>query len=550
MQGDPTPARPLCQEDMNQIPTRCVQLLMGRCYRRARTILFALVLALVACSPKTFNPADPASDEYLLARLAQCIAEACFPAPPQPCEGTSTTTKGWHSYLGNGSDSFFGLGVCGRGELTLFYGSGQGNIPVEGVSPLQTQTNGGNDQPFLLATRGDGSPAWLTFVGSPTATGRFVSAKPVGESDLMVLAELSDDLPSFDGVTPAHAYGSGTDLALFRINSSGRVIWYTFVPAAGNQTADDLTIAPDGGWIVSARTDSNIANIGALTPIFPYVGVLDGLLIKLSADGSVEWYTMAGSAGNDGSGRSSVLANGNIVWAFSAGAAVSLGTNVPLQSYNALSDVILSVFTQTGNLVWYTHLGSPASDFAASLLPHAGGDFFLSGSSGLLALPNNPQPLLPFNMGNDGFLLRMTSSGTVVWHSYFGSTAGDTIQGVAFAQAETMRDYQRTLLVTADVGAGIASLGGHNPLQSYTGMADNLFARMSVDGQLEWYTMMGGANYENTVSNPVPTRDGGLAFSSSSGGGGLPYGQSPRVNYPGGDAWWIGRLKGNGRFSD
>jgi uncharacterized delta-60 repeat protein len=84
-----------------------------------------------------------------------------------------------------------------------------------------------------------------------------------------------------------NSFGTGGDILIIKLNSSGNIQWSRAIGGANNDDAVSIQQTSDGGYIVAGWTNS----FGA--------GGHDSLIIKLNSSGNIQWSRAIGGANND-----------------------------------------------------------------------------------------------------------------------------------------------------------------------------------------------------------------------------------------------------------
>lgn len=153
--------------------------------------------------------------------------------------------------------------------------------------------------PYVIRQTNDGGyimtgGALARFVGKLDHNGNFTWNKfyniywtsGVGQGNTTDIRQTSDGGYILVGYT--YMYGAGgADYCLTKTDNSGNVLWYKTYGGPGHDLAECLQIAPDGGFIISGRTQS----FGA--------GSWDMYVVKTDALGNLLWSKTYGGADND-----------------------------------------------------------------------------------------------------------------------------------------------------------------------------------------------------------------------------------------------------------
>lgn len=329
-----------------------------------------------------------------------------------------------------------------------------------------------------------------------------------GTKSASIVQEIADGGMVFDGQT--NSFGAaGQDFWLFKLDSTGAQAWaYLYGTAQDDGGASQAT--PDGGYIVNGWTMSGLATTT------PWV-------MKLDSGGAITWqktYTQVFSFGGTGLAVSKILSDGyllsglsmdmqsgsfvfdlvkidlsgNILWQKSFGMAnkmINGGGLVRLSDGSLVvggmitdlgtqdSDLYLMKLTSTGDLVWAKTYGGPSPDYGGTgVFSTADGGFFVSGQTKSWG-PGGTQ-----NGMGDLWGLKLDASGNIQWQKAYGGTGDDT----GIIMPDPAGGYF--------IGATTTSWGA--------GGQDIWLAKLDSSGNISWQKTYGGAqdDYGGVLSNP------------------------------------------------
>ncbi|MFH2141611.1 MAG: hypothetical protein ABIJ97_04255 [Bacteroidota bacterium] len=224
----------------------------------------------------------------------------------------------------------------------------------------------------------------------------------------------------------------------------------------------NMIVTSDGGYAIAGITDS----WGA--------GLYDVWIIKLDATGNIVWQKTYGSADNDQSY--------SIIQTSDGGYAVAgyYGTS----STNA--DVWVLKLDATGNFVWQKTYGGADNDYAYSIIQTIDGGYAVAGltsSSGA--------------GGNDAWVLKLTSTGTITWQKTYGGLWEDNITTIVQTSGG---DYV--------ISGKTSSFGAGN--------YDLWVLKLDGSGNILWQTIYGTADPEQSITM-IKTSDGGYVLNGRIG---------------------------------
>ncbi|MDR3705760.1 MAG: SBBP repeat-containing protein [Paludibacteraceae bacterium] len=220
------------------------------------------------------------------------------------------------------------------------------------------------------------------------------------------------------------------------------------------------------------------------SPIRAYTGYKDGFVAKLTSTGTLSWNTFLGGTGNDYCQGIASDASGNVyVCGYSDD---TWGT--PIQAFTGsgtgYKDGFVAKLTSTGTLNWNTFLGGGAGDdFCQGIASDASANVYVCGYS----TATWGLPIRAYTSNYDGFVAKFTSAGTLSWNTFLGGTGTDFCYGIAM-------DASANVYV-----CGTTNTTWGSPIRAYTGGFDGFVAKLTSAGALSWNTFLGGTGYDECI---------------------------------------------------
>ena len=265
------------------------------------------------------------------------------------------------------------------------------------------------------------------------------------------------------------AYTSGDyDTFVAKLNSSGDLKWNSFLGGGGADFGHGITVDGSGNIYVSGASGATWGS-----PLQAYSGGgYDGFAAKLDASGSLTWNTFQGGSGDDQSLDIAVDGNRNVyVTGYS-----NATWGSPLRIYANNYDGFAAKLDDSGALVWNTFLGGGLEDHGHSISVDGTGGVYVAGySNGTWG-----NPVRAYTSGNDVFAVKLTSLGQLVWNSFLGGSGADSGSAITL-------DGNANVYVT-----GYSTDGWGSPLQAYTSGFDAFVTRLDSSGVVNWNTFLGG----------------------------------------------------------
>ena len=155
------------------------------------------------------------------------------------------------------------------------------------------------------------------------------------------------------------------------------------------------------------------------------------------------------------------------------------GWGTPRRAFAGETDGFVAKLSASGTLLWNTFLGSGGQDGAASIALDASGGVYVIGTSGA----SWGAPSLGHSGALDAYVARLDATGALVWNLFLGSAHDD--------EGRTIAADQQGLVVGGLSGANWAS-----PKRAHQGQEDGFVAGLSLDGALLWNTFLGGTGMD------------------------------------------------------
>jgi hypothetical protein len=272
--------------------------------------------------------------------------------------------------------------------------------------------------------------------------------------------------------TPIRSFSSGMDAYVAKLSPSGNLVWNTFLGSSAGDAGYAVAVDESGNVYVAGQSNTTWGS-----PIRAHSGnsaggVLDVFVAKLSPSGSLIWNTFLGSTNNDLNPSITVDGDGNV---YAAGESYATWGS-PVQAFSGSFDAFAAKLSSSGNLIWNTFLGSADSDSSHSVTVDGDGNLYMAGASSAAW----GSPVRAYSGTPDGFVAKLSSSGSLSWNTFLGSSDYDILNSVVV-------DGSDNVYVT-----GSSSATWDSPVRAYSGGADAFVAKLGFSGSLIWNTFLGG----------------------------------------------------------
>lgn len=315
--------------------------------------------------------------------------------------------------------------------------------------------------------------------------------------------------------------GGDGDGFIAQYDRAGVLTWATYVGASGWDKL--FAVAHDSSDQVYAG-GSTASSSGILIPDADPVhqsslgGETDGLLVKFSSAGAPIWATYFGGPGVEEIKDICVGSDGSV---FATGYTTSTsGIAASATHHGSLGstqDAFIAKFTSSGTLSWATYYGGTDGDtHGLGCAVDSSGNVIVVGDT----MANNGIANSgwdgAYSDGKDGFIAKLSSSGTWLWGTYYGSSGIDGFVGVAVDASDNI--YVAGSTTSGNTGNVVA--GGTGAFDTTpNGGYDGLIAKFTSGGSRSWGSYYGGSGQDGFAGIDVHGTDVFLAGWTSSTSG-------------------------------
>lgn len=304
------------------------------------------------------------------------------------------------------------------------------------------------------------------------------------------------------------ATGGGVDVFVFKLNAAGNAVVYaTYIGGSGDDRAYGIALDGSGEAYLAGSTTS--PNFPALSAVQGGIrGARDAFVLKLNSAGNgLVFSTYLGGTGADSGNGIAVDTQGN---AYVAGDTTSLDfpTLSPFQpNNNGRQNGFVTKLSSSGTLLYSTYLGGAGDDRATAVAVDQAGSAYVTGGTLSTNFPVVNALQTVNHGGQDVFVAKLGASGTnLLYSTYLGGSGG----GVG----------------APECGFGIAvDSEGHAFVTGSTASAD--FPTAGA------FQALAGGGTTNAFVSKLNASGTALLYSTYVGGSTMDYGQSIAVDSAG-----------------
>lgn len=211
----------------------------------------------------------------------------------------------------------------------------------------------------------------------------------------------------------------------------------------------------------------------------------DAFLVKFNSAGTRLWATYYGGSDREYGNSCAVDAGGNVYLAGETWSPNNIGFNGHQNTQNGMMNAFLAKFSSSGSLLWGTYYGGGVIETGYSCATDALGNVYLAGQCSSTTNIASGGFQNSSGGGFDAFLVKFNSSGQRQWATYYGGY-----------------DYEIGYACTVDVNGNVYLAGQTSSTVSITsgghqnsfggGYADAFLVKFNAAGQRQWATYYGG----------------------------------------------------------
>ncbi len=291
------------------------------------------------------------------------------------------------------------------------------------------------------------------------------------------------------------------DGIIIKFDSTGAISWQHSYGGNSYDKITDITPTSDGGYIICGN--SATSNNGLLTGI-PNNGGIDGWILKVDANGTIQWQKLLGGADADEINGIIQMSDGTYLCAGYTNSS-NTGTLSGLTSFG-LSDGWIVKLDATGNVVWQQNYGGSNTDNFLGLKNSEDANIYVVGKSNSSA--DGTFTGITSNGNYDGWALKINASnGAIIWQKLLGGTNDEELSAL------TPGNNGGLLITGFTASQNTGTLTGQN----FFGGLEMLVIKLSATGSTEWQNVW-GTNGNDRSMDCIATADGGYTIAGESSG--------------------------------
>ncbi|KAA9332701.1 T9SS type A sorting domain-containing protein [Adhaeribacter soli] len=424
---------------------------------------------------------------------------------PQTSKAQVAPVKQWDKTFGGDSqDELLSLRQTSDGGYIL------GGISNSGILGDKTQINQGLQDYWIVKVDANGNKQWdKTFGGSAEDYLSDLIQTPDGG---YLLGGYSNSGISLD---KSQASKGDLDYWIVKLDAIGNKLWDKTIGGNSVDKLFSLALTNDGGYILGGFTGSSPSGDQSQ----PLIGGPDYWIVKLDAAGNKIWDKIYGGSNADWLNSLTQTTDGGFILGGYSFSGISGDKTQPSLGYN---DYWVVKVDASGNKLWDRTIGGSGSDELISLAQTIDGGYILGGISNSGTSGNKSQAS---KGGNDYWIMKLSSSGALLWEKSFGGSADDHLLSIAQTQ-------DGGIILGGDSRSYISADKSQDPIGDY----DYWILKLDANGNRLWDKTIGG-NSTDYFRNLRQTTDGGFVLGGYSYS--VVYGDKSQGSWGSTDYWIV-----------
>jgi Secretion system C-terminal sorting domain/PKD-like domain len=408
----------------------------------------------------------------------------------------------WGTYYG-GSDDDYGNSITVDYEKNVINAGSTKSVNTIASLGSYQNTIGGIQDAFVAKLSNQGKRHWATYFGGEG----FDIARDLvtnASGNMIITGETSSlNSISTNGAFQKTYAGGESDIFIVQFASNGNRLWSTYYGGTGYEIGWAISIDKNQCTWITGETNSNngISSTGAYQT--KHGGYDDIFLLKIKNDGSKEWSTYYGFDGEDRGWDIEVDNEGNAWITGVTSTQFKLATPGAYQTRQAGGgDAFLAKFSSTGELIWSTYFGGSKVDYGWGLtIDNAGNGWVVGYTASSDTISSSNAFQKYYGGGNYDCFVAKFTASGV---KNYGSYIGGSNDEYAW---KIIRDSVNNLWILGQTNSSTVFATSSSFQSKLNGSNDGFIYRISPDGLKLQSTYYGGP------SNDLIT--GGSALDSS-----------------------------------
>jgi len=275
---------------------------------------------------------------------------------------------------------------------------------------------------FVAKYDADGQLRWAQEMGGANGSAQGDGIAVDQNGNVFVVGNFAGTVSIGGNVLASNGANGSPDLFVTKFSSEGAFLWARQGGGTAYDAGTAVVVDANGsafvtGYFTGPATFGSAGLAG--------IGNIDVLLVNYDGDGNVVWAREAGSTGADTGYGMALDSAGNAVMTGNFSGEATFGSDNLTSSGSY--DAFVSKLDGEGNFLWTRRAGGTGTDSGRGVTLDAGDSVFVSGFFSYAADFGSTN----LTGGNDAFLAKYDSEGTLLWARHAGGTGMASAAGLA-----------------------------------------------------------------------------------------------------------------------
>ena len=276
------------------------------------------------------------------------------------------------------------------------------------------------------------------------------------------------------------------DFWIIRIDKNGNKLWDNHYGGVGDDFLTSIIKTPDNGFLLGGISKSFLS----YDVSFPPLGQSDFWIIKIDSVGNKIWDGRYGGSKNEELNQ--IVESDNSTYYLIGNSYSPISPSKTQNNYDSTlltGDFWVVKIDSSGNKIWDRTFGGNMEDFGTCGVISSGSGLIVGGYSWSSSYGNKTDPNIDSTLTYpDYWILRIDSSGNIIWDRTFGGTGSD--EASAIIQTND-GNYIIGGVTDSDIGFDI--------VDSSRGGSDYWILKFDLSGNKIWTHRYGGPGYDGLL---------------------------------------------------
>ncbi len=327
--------------------------------------------------------------------------------------------------------------------------------------------------------------------------------------------------------------------------------WATYYGGSNIDGSNCVSVDKLGNIAICGTTvsTSGIATTGSFQSTYLYYSggsAYDAFIATFSNDGKRRWATYYGSYFSTyGLMGLAFDGSGNVYLGGSTDQQSNIATSGAYQTTTNYQDAYLVKFDTSGYRLWGTYFGGNYITNLTGVATDSSNNVYITGltrSTTNIATNGAYQTSMAGGTSyGDAFLAKFSSSGSIIWSTYFGGSSDDLPFSVSV-------DRLQNIYITGQTSStnGIATSGAYRTYYNGGNQCDGFLTKFNTNGGLTWSTYFGGLGSEGAGFKTAIDRIGNIYLTGIATNSGLATSGAFKTNFSGNGEGFLAKFNTSG----